>query len=187
MLPLPALKNKNNNKEQSVSDNPERKSTKKVFVTRRIGIIKHKRLRMYKCQGCDLKFPTQGKLNKYYHTTHDKVKCNQCHMMFTTPSTLTRHMYSHQAPTQMCRCGKSFHFNSELQAHKLTNRQIKTQISSHPKCQWSYFSSSNLAKYTRTHENTVWRCEKCTYTMNDEGLLKSHQRQHNQPMNYMCS
>ena len=131
-------------------------------------------------------FPTQGKLNRHYQRTHDKVRCSKCNMVFTSPSTLTRHMYTHAELHYLCKCRKSYHFPAELRVHKLTHRRICIAICSHPGCNKSYFSQADLSKHAKTHDNVKWNCSLCMYVTNDERLLKSHHWKHEQTVKYHC-
>ena len=107
-------------------------------------------------------------------------------MYFTSPSTLTRHLYTHAEPCFKCRCGKGYHFAAELKQHKLTHCLIHTAICSHPGCKKSYFSQADLAKHSKVHENVQWQCPTYDYVTNDEGLLRSHKRVHDQKLRYHC-
>ena len=107
-IPLSELKKKD---PQSSSTITKRKSE---FVTRRVGLKKHRRTRSYKCPVCGSKFVTQGELNEHYRQSHDKIKCSKCSQVFTTPSTLVCHYYTHAAPRKFCWCGQGFYFRSEF-------------------------------------------------------------------------
>ena len=164
----------------------EQPSKKHVFVTKTIGLVKHKRNRVFKCKKCDRHFPTMSQLNSHYKDNQDPVKCYVCHRLFNTPSTLDRHLYLHEIATKKCRCGKLFRFKSELESHKLTHQHIRRQKCSKPSCNKSYFSANDLAKHVHTHRNIVWNCKNCDYTTKDEHLLKSHRHKHDQLVKYTC-
>ena len=129
----------------------------------------------------------QGNLNAHYRDKHKKVTCSKCSMSFTTPSTLTHHYYTHAEPRKFCHCGKGFYFASELRVHKLTHRQIKTQMCTYPGCSKSYYSAADLAKHARIHENITWTCSKCDYSTPDKRLLHSHQHVHDRVARYTCA
>ena len=158
-----------------------------VFISRTVGLIKHKRKRIFKCTKCDTRKATQGEINAHYRSTHEKVKCYVCHQLFNTPATLAHHLYSHKIATKKCRCGKVFRFASELKSHKLTHRRIKTEHCPFPKFGKSYHSANNLAKHVKIHSNKTWKCSVCDYTTKDEHLLKSHKRKHEQTVKYTCN
>ena len=135
-----------------------------VFVSRTVGLIKHKRKRIFKCAKCETRKATQGEINAPYRSTHEKVKCYVCHQLFSTPATLVCHLYSHEIATKKCRCGKVFRFASELKSHKLTHRRIKTEHCPFPKCSKSYYSANDLAKHIKIHSNKTWKCSVCDYS-----------------------
>ena len=97
-------------------------SKKHVFISKTVGLVKHKCNRVFKCNKCDCRFPTMCELNAHYKENHDPVKCYVCHKVFNTQSSLDRHLYSHEIATKKCRCGNLFRFDSELESHKLTHQ-----------------------------------------------------------------
>ena len=176
---------------QSISDDTTPKNggakQKRVLVTRKVGIKKYKRKRSFRCKICNTSFPMLAEANCHHKQHHDKVHCTVCGQLFRTPSTLAHHMYTHQEAKKPCRCGKTFRFASELKVHKLTHRRIKTQHCIHPGSGRSYFSSSELSKHAKTHEDILWKCLECKYTLDDKRLLKSHQRVHIRKIKYTCA
>ena len=109
----------------------------------------------FKCSKCDKYTNSLAELNTHYRGNHTRVKCKYCNQLFNTPSLLTRHQSSPEIATKKCQCGKVFRFDNELRAHKLKHWRIPTQRRSHPNCQCSYFSASDLAKHAKTHENVA--------------------------------
>ena len=175
------------NAEPSTSNSSPNTSKKHVFVSKTVGLIKRKKHQTFKCTKCDKRSLSLAELNTHYRANHAKVKCKYCNLLFNTLSSLARHQYSHEIATKCCRCGKLFRFDSELKAHKLKHRRIPTQHCSHPNCNRTYFSASDLAKHAKIHENVVWNCDKCDYSTNDKRLLKSHRRKHEQKPKYSCT
>ena len=187
-IPLSELvKDKKDSPPKSDMTPSQKPRQRKVFVTKRIGLIKRKCIRTCKCPKCEKRFPNQGELNRHYRKYHDRVKCSKCPMTFSIPSTLTQHMYYHAEPRHFCHCGEGFRFLAEIRIHKLTHRRIKTAICQHPGCGKSYMSQSDLSKHAKVHEKVEWKCKLCDYTNYDKRLLKSHMRKHDQTVKYTCS
>ena len=174
-------------KQETDTTTAEKTVKKRVFVTCRVGIIKHRRKQTCKCPICLKRYPSQEKLNQHNRQAHDKLKCQYCPMVFTTPSSLQRHQYVHSTPRFHCRCGKGFYFLAELKIHKLKHRRTRIAICSYPVCTKSYFSQSDLVKHACMHLKIKWNCNQCDYSMHDERLLKSHKRKHEQKIKYTCS
>ena len=174
-------------KQEADTTTTDKTVKKHVFVTCRVGIIKHKRKMTCKCPICLKKYPSQGELNRDYRQVHDRIKCLDCPMVFTMPLSLQRHQYVHSSPQFHCRCGKGFYFLVELKVHKLKHRRTRTAICSYPGCTKSYFSQADLAKHARTHLKIKWNCDWCDYTTNNERLLKSHKRKHEQQESQLAS
>ena len=182
-IPLARLQKAKSN---DVTSKEEPVKKKRVLVTRKVGICKYKHKHSFRCKLCNISFLTLAEANDHHRQQHDKVRCTVCSQLFGTPSTLARHMYTHQEAKKPCRCGKTFRFASELKVHKLTHLRIKTQHCIHPGCSRSYFSSSELSKHAKTHEDILWKCLECSYTSDDKWLLKSHQHVHIRKIKYTC-
>ena len=50
-----------------------------------------------------------------------------------------------------------------------------------------YYSSADLSKHAKIHDNVEHRCSKCDYTNKDIRLLRSHQQKHDQIVHYYCT
>ena len=93
-----------------------------TFVTKTIGIRKHKKDRKVKCRLCGDSFANVKKLNKHHRSDHNIQFCTDCSKGFNTQTSLDKHKYYHQELKFVCEhCGQGFPFVSRLEQHKITH------------------------------------------------------------------
>ena len=109
-----------------------------TFVTKTIGIKKHKKERKARCRLCGDSFENVKELNKHHCMDHDIQFCSECGKGFNTQSSLDKHKYYHCELKFVCEhCGQGFPFMSRLEQHKITHRMLATLPCMH-KNLWSY-------------------------------------------------
>ena len=80
-------------------ENVETDSKEKIigtFVTKTVGIRKHKKARRAKCRICEKSCANVKELNQHHRSDHDNKFCPKCRKGFNTQTSLDKHKYLHK-------------------------------------------------------------------------------------------
>ena len=92
-----------------------------TFVTKTVGIRKHKKSCKANCRLCCKSCDNVKELNHHHCKDHDIQFCADCGKDFNTQRALDKHCYVHKELKFVCEvCGQGFLFDSQLEQHKLT-------------------------------------------------------------------
>ena len=150
-----------------------------TFVTKTIGIRKHKKDRKVKCRLCGDPFANVKELNKHHHSDHDIQFCADCGKGFNTQISLDKHKYYHQELKFVCEhCGQGFPFVSRLDQHKITHRKITTLPCMRKNCDCTFKNLGDLNRHVSQHDGVWYTCNFCTYCNKDKRNTNSHMRTH---------
>ena len=140
-----------------------------TFVTKTIGIRKHKKERKAKCRICGDSFENVKELNKHHHIDHNIQFCLECGKGFNTQTALNKHKYYHQELKFVCEhCGQGFTFVSRLEQHIITHRKIATLPCMHKNCGHTFKNLGDLNRHVRQHNSVWFSCDFCTYHNKDK-------------------
>ena len=181
--------NSTNAKTEPVETNKETKSgtvnvetNEKVigtFVTKIVGIKKHKKERRAKCRLCGESFKNVKELNEHHQTDHDIQFCAECGKGFNTLSSLEKHKYYHRELKFACEhCGMKFPFMSRLDQHKVTHRTLATLPCMHKNCGRTFKNLGDLNRHVNQHNGIWYTCDFCTYRNKDKRNTSSHMKTH---------
>ena len=127
-----------------------------TFVTKIVGIKKHKKERRAKCRLCGESFKNVKELNEHHQTDHDIQFCAECGKGFNTLSSLEKHKYYHRELKFACEhCGMRFPFMSRLDQHKVTHRKLATLPCIHKNCGHTFKNLGDLNRHVNQH-NGIW-------------------------------
>ena len=167
-------------------------SPKGVWKTMKHGIRKKYRPshpQNYSCKVCRQLLPSRGELNEHHRRNHPPVLCPVCKKSFSSPNTRDRHLYSHNLNKQFS-CYKyeeSFAFGSELTAHKIVHRTIRTWICTKKGCDRDFKRKGDLVAHAKTHTGQVFVCTVCkNFSTKVKKNLQQHLRCHTKELKYKC-
>ena len=150
-----------------------------TFVTKTIGIRKHKKDRKVKCRLCGDSFANVKELNKHHRSDHDIQFCADCGKGFNTQTSLDKHKYYHQELKFVCEhCGQGFPFVSRLEQHKITHQKIATLPCMRKNCGHTFKNLGDLNRHVSQHDSVWYTCDFCTYHNKDKRNTNSHMRTH---------
>lgn len=136
-------------------------------------LVAHRRMhhgeeKPYTCERCGFKFATSSnyKIHIRLHSGEKPYVCDICGQAFAQSSTLTYHKRRHtgEKPYQCDLCGMSFSVSSSLIAHARKHTGETPYKCSHPQCESSFVTSSELKKHIRRLHpdgNTGVQCLLC--------------------------
>ena len=153
----------------------------KAYVLRKGGLPKRlknkkKKLYLFKCLKCSLRWATCKERNDHFKRNHRKLQCEKCKKFFRTPSAFSLHKYIHRDGQFECRfCRAYFPFKSQLDHHMVSHNETREYKCQEPFCEKEFTHKSDLVKHERTHSGIMYKCSKCEYSNSDE-------RNYNQPL-----
>ena len=116
--------------DDSVAESVEMDTKEKIigtFVTKTVGIWKHKKACKAKCRICGKSCDSMKELNQHHRRDHDIQFCSDYGKGFNMQTSLDKHWYVHKELRFVCEvCGQGFPFDSRLEQHKVTHRNIAT-------------------------------------------------------------
>ena len=140
-----------------------------TFVTKTIGIGKHKKEWKAKCRLCGESFKNVKELNEHHRTDHNIQFCAECGKGFNTQSSLEKHKYYHRELKFTCEhCGMGFPFMSRLEQHKVTQRKLATLPCMHKNCGRTFKNLGDLNRHVSQHNGVWYTCDFCTYRNKDK-------------------
>ena len=138
-----------------------------TFVTKTVGIRKHKKERKAKCRLCGESFGNVKELNKHHRSDHNIQFCLDCSKGFNTQTSLDKHKYYHKELRFVCEhCGQGFPFVSRLEQH--THRTIATLPCMHKNCGCTFKNLGDLNRHVSQHDGVWHTCDFCTYRNKDK-------------------
>ena len=150
-----------------------------TFVTKTVGIRKHKKEWKAKCRLCGDSFDNMKELNKHHSSDHDIQFCSDCGKGFNTQTSLDKHKYYHRELKFVCKhCGQGFPFVSRLEQHKITHRTIATLPCMHKNCGHTFKNLGDLNRHISQHDRVWYTCDFCTYHNKDKRNTNSHMWTH---------
>ena len=148
-----------------------------TFVTKTIGIRKHKKERKAKCRLCGDSFDNVKELNRHHRSDHDIQFCSECGKGFNTQTSLDKHKYCHRELEFVCEhWGQRFPFVSRLEQHKITHRSMATLPCMHKNCGRTFKNLGDLNRHVGQHDGVWFTCDFCTYRNKDKQNTNSHMR-----------
>ena len=151
----------------------------RTFVTKTIGIRKHKKERKAKCRICGDSFENVKELNKHHRIDHDIQFCPECGKGFNMQTSLDKHKYYHWELKFVCEhCGQGFPFVSRLKQHKITHRTIATLPCMYKNCGPTCKNLGDLNRHIGQHDGVWFTCDFCTYCNKDKQNMNSHMKTH---------
>ena len=149
------------------------------FVTKIVGIRRHKKERRAKCRLCGESFKNVKELNEHHRTDHDIQFCAECDKGFNTLSSLEKHKYYHCELKYACEhCGMGFPFMSRLDQHKVTHRKLATLPCMHKNCGCTFKNLGDLNRHVNQHNGIWYTCDFCTYHNKDKRNTNSRMKTH---------
>ena len=144
-----------------------------TFVTKTVGIRKHKKERKAKCRLCGESFKNVKELNEHHRTDHDIQFCAECGKGFNMQSSLEKHKYYHCELKFTCEhCGMGFPFMSRLEQHKVTHLKLATLPCMHKHCGRTFKNPGDLNQHVNQHNGVWYTCDFCTYRNKDKRNTK---------------
>ena len=142
-----------------------------TFVTKTVGIRKHKKSHKAKCRLCDQSFENVKELNKHHCTDHDIQFCSDCGKGFNKQTSLDKHKYYHRELKFICElCGQGFPFVSRLEQNTLPCMQKS--------CGKTFKNLGDLNRHISQHDRVWYTCDYCPYHNKDIRNTNSHMRTH---------
>ena len=146
-----------------------------TFVTKTVGIRKHKKAWRAKCRLCDTSFDNVKELNKHHHMDHDIQFCSDCGKGFNMQTSLDKHKYYHRELKFVCElCGQGFPFVSRLEQHKVTHRTLATLPCMRKGCGKNVKNLGDLNRHISQYDGVWYTCDFCTYRNKDKRNTNSH-------------
>ena len=190
--PVPAK-----NKTRGHNKNTNKRSKQKIFVTKtyvlrkgglpRRSKNKRKKLYLFKCLKCSLRWATCKERNDHFKRNHCKLQCEKCKKFFRTPSAFSLHKYVHRDGQFECKvCRAHFPFNSQLEHHMVSHNETREYKCLEPFCEKEFTHKSDLVKHERTHSGVMYKCRKCEYSNSDERNYNQHLRKHTDVTPFQC-
>ena len=126
--------------------------------------------RTFKCSICESVKSSIQNLNTHHKRHHAPQMCGTCGHTFTLASSLTRHMYNHQTLQYKCEhCPEAFHFESELETHKVKhrNKNAPSFQCMKSKCGKWFMRKWDLTLHLQKHDKDKHYCkyDGCTFWM----------------------
>ena len=150
-----------------------------TFMTKTVGIRKHKKERKAKCRLCGESFGNVKELNKHHHSDHYIQFCSECGKGFNMQTSLDKHKYYHKELKFVCEhCGQGFPFVSRLEQHKVTHRTIAMLPCMHKNCGCTFKNLGDLNRHVSQHDGVLYSCDFCTYHNKDRQNTNSHMQIH---------
>ena len=190
--PVPAK-----NKTRGCNKNTNKRRKQKTFVTKtyvlrkgglpRRAKNKKKKLYLFKCLKCSLRWATCKKRNDHFKRNHRKLQCEKCKKFFRTPSAFSLHKYIHRDGQFECNvCRAYFPFKSQLEHHMVSHNETREYKCLEPFCEKEFTHKSDLVKHERTHSGAMYKCSKCEYSNSDERNYNQHLRKHTDVTPFQC-
>ena len=151
-------------------------------VIQRYMIIKHLKIKDYKCHLCGKLFARKTGLASYYDFVHGEknAKCDFCEKYFKTEENLSKHIIAIHEKCQDFKChlcGKGFAFQLYLDTHiKNTHGEKKYSCDFYGK---SCARAGDLKKHIKcVHEGQTddYKCDSCGKSLASLQNLKNHIR-----------
>ena len=191
--PVPAKtkttgRNRNSNKRKK-----QKTFVTKTYVLRKGGLPrrarnKRKKLYLFKCLKCSLRWATCKERNNHFKHKHRKLQCEKCKKFFCTPSAFSLHKYIHRDGQFECNiCRAYFPFKSQLEHHMVSHSKTREYRCLEPFCEKEFTHKSDLVKHERTHSGVMYKCSKCEYSNSDERNYNQHLRKHTDVTPFQCS
>ena len=119
-----------------------------TFVTKTIGIKKHKKEQKVKYRLCGESVKNVKELNEHHRMDHNIQFCAECGKGFNMQSSLDKHKYYHRELKFACEhCGLGFPFMSRLEQHKVTHRKLATLPCMHKNCGCTFKNLGDLNRH----------------------------------------
>ena len=190
--PVPAI-----NKTRGRNKKPNKRRKQKTFITKTYvlrkgglpGRAKNKRKKLYlfKCLMCSLRWATCKERNDHFKRKHHKLQCEKCKKFFRTPSAFSLHKYIHRDGQFECNvCRAYFPFKSQLEHHMVSHHETREYRCLEPFCEKEFTHKSDLVKHKRTHSGVMYKCSKCEYSNSDERNYNQHLRKHTDLTPFQC-
>ena len=190
--PVPAI-----NKTRGRNKKPNKRRKQKTFVTKTYvlrkgglpGRAKNKRKKLYlfKCLMCSLRWATCKERNNHFKRKHRKLQCEKCKKFFRTPSVFSLHKYIHRDGQFECKvCRAYFPFKSQLEHHMVSHCETREYRCLEPFCEKEFTHKSDLVKHEHTHSGVMYKCSKCEYSNSDEPNYNQHLCKHTDLTPFQC-
>ena len=190
--PVPAKtkttgRNRNSNKRKK-----QKTFVTKTYVLRKGGLPrrarnKKKKLYLFKCLKCSLRWATCKERNDHFKQKHRKLQCEKCKKFFRTPSAFSFHKYIHRDGQFECNvCRAYFPFKSQLEHHMVSHSETREFRCLEPFCEKEFTHKSDLVKHECTHSGVMYKCSKCEYSNSDERNYNQHLRKHTDVTPFQC-
>ena len=164
----------------------------KTYVLRKGGLpkrLKNKRKKLYlfKCLKCSLRWATCKERNDHFKRNHLKLQCEKCKKFFRTPSVFSLHKYIHRDCQFECNvCRAYFPFKSQLDHHMVSHNETREYKCQEPFCEKEFTHKSDLVKHEHTHSGIMYKCSKCEYSNSDEWNYNQHLHKHTDKTPFQC-
>ena len=176
--------------QDDVEQDPEKNPVKGVLDTKTYRLIKKlDSNRTFKCSFCNVVKSSIHNLNAHHRQRHQPQMCGICGRTFTLLVSLTRHMYDHNEKRYNCeKCEQSFHFESELESHKIVHKSNPSYQCMNKNCGKCFMRKWDLTLHLQKNGGKKHNCdyENCTFSTDTDKQLKEHYKSHSDDCTHKC-